>query len=410
MIDDALLYIGFGLTVVGFMLLICCLFSRASNRFGIPLTLIFLGVGMLAGSDGLGGIEFEDYELTYDFGAMALGCILFAGGLHTDMRIFRKGVAPAAVMSTIGVALVAFFTALCAHLLGFPWLQALTFGAILSSTDASAVFSLFQDLPLKENVAATIEVESGLNDPMAALLTLSMTSLVMGKPFAFWPALLLLGKGLGLGALVGLGVGYVGKTLLRRTKPTNWALYPVMTLAIGMLAFGCAIIFEGSGFLAAYICGLVIGNADIPAKKSIQEVHSSISWLAQISMFLILGLLVFPARLPHVAVQSILIALFIAFIARPAAVMLCLAFSGHDRKERLFISWIGLRGAMPIILAMVPVLALSGDPDATEMALDTFNCVFFVVLVGSIIPGVTVRPMARRLGLLNEPQSEQAPL
>lgn len=408
MIDDALLNISFAVTTIGLMLLVCCLFSRASNRFGIPLTLIFLGVGMLSGSDGPGGIDFDDYELSYDFGALALGLILFSGGLQTKMRFFRMGAATATVLATLGVAAVALITAVCAHFLGFPWLQALTFGAILSSTDASAVFSLFHDLPLKENVAATLEVESGLNDPMAALLTFSMTGLLMGQPLALGPGLLLLGKGLALGALVGLGSGYLGRTLLMRTKPANWALYPVMTLAVGLLAFGCAIIINGSGFLAAYICGLIVGNADIPAKKSILEVHSSLSWLAQISMFLILGLLVFPATLPHVAIPSILIALFIAFIARPAAVMLCLPFSGHNIKERLFISWVGLRGAMPIILAMVPVLALSGDPDSKALAVDTFNCVFFVVLVGSIIPGVTVRPLARKLGLLDEPKNEAA--
>jgi len=408
MIDDALLNISFAVAALGLMLLICCLFSRASNRFGIPLTLIFLGVGMLAGSDGLGGIDFEDYELSYDFGALALGLILFSGGLQTKMRIFRMGAAPAILLASVGVAAVALLTAVCAHFLGFPWLQALTFGAILSSTDAAAVFSLFHDLPLKENVAATLEVESGLNDPMAALLTFSMTSLLMGQSFALAPSLLLLGKGLALGALVGLGAGYLGRMLLIRTKPANWALYPVMTLAVGLMAFGLAVIIQGSGFLAAYICGVILGNAEIPAKKSILEVHASVSWLAQISMFLILGLLVFPATLPHVAIQSLLIALFIAFIARPAAVLLCLCFSGHNKKERLFISWVGLRGAMPIILAMVPVLALSGDPESKTLAVDTFNCVFFVVLVGSVIPGATVRPLARRLGLLNETKNTTA--
>ncbi len=409
MIENALQETGIALAILGALLTISCLFIQAGSRFGIPLALIFLGVGMLAGSDGLGGIGFEDYSLAYVFGATALAVILFSGGLHASYEVVRLAAVPAGLLATAGVLGVAGLTALFARLFGFTWPEALVFGAIMSSTDAAAVFALFNDLALKKRVAATLELESGLNDPMAVILTFAMTSILGGTSGGLGENLIGLCSNLGLGLLVGVAAGFGGRTLLAKVRPPNWALYPTLALALCLMTFGVASAVDGSGFLAVYAAGMIIGESDIPAKKSILEVNASIAWLAQISMFLMLGLLVFPSRLPGVAVTGISLALCMAFVARPLPALACLLFYKGDWKERLFIAWTGLRGAMPIILATVPILALSENEAAQTEALDIFNIVFFVVLAGSIIPGATARPLARLLGLLDETPKEHNP-
>ncbi|MFP2928941.1 potassium/proton antiporter [Pyxidicoccus sp. 3LG] len=396
------------LTACGVLLALSVLFSRASGRFGIPVALLFLGVGMAAGSDGPGGIEFSDYGLAFRLGTMALVLILFDGGLNTPLASIQSAIRPAAVLATVGVVITAAVAGLAAHLLfGFAWQQALLLGAIVSSTDAAAVFAVLRGsgLHLKRRVGTTLELESGLNDPMAVILTTAMTlSLAGGREPGWdlaWGALVQMVVGTGLG----LGIGWAGRQLLKRLRLRAAGLYPVMTLALALLAFGVPTLLQGSGFLAVYIVGIALGNETIRYRTGLLRVHDALAWLSQVGMFLVLGLLVFPEALLKVAWEGLGMGLVLAFIARPVAVLLCLLPFRFPPREILYTGWVGLRGAVPIILATFPVL--SGAPGAGEI----FNIVFFIVVVNGLVPGATVPWVTRRLGLAaNVPEPPQAVL
>ncbi|MFP2904105.1 potassium/proton antiporter [Pyxidicoccus sp. 3LFB2] len=396
------------LTLCGVLLGLSVLFSRASGRFGIPVALLFLGLGMAAGSDGPGGIEFNDYGLAFRLGTVALVLILFDGGLNTPLASIRTAIRPAAVLATVGVVVTAAVTGLAAHLVfGFPWQQALLLGAIVSSTDAAAVFAVLRGsgLHLKRRVGTTLELESGLNDPMAFILTTAMTlSLVGGsEPGSelVWGTVWQMVVGAGLG----LGIGWMGRLLLKRLRLRAAGLYPVMTLALAMLAFGVPTLLHGSGFLAVYIVGIALGNETIRYRTGLLRVHDALAWLSQVGMFLVLGLLVYPGALLEVAWEGLGLGLVLAFVARPVAVLLCLLPFGFPRREILYTGWVGLRGAVPIILATFPVL--SGAPGAREI----FNIVFFIVVVNGLIPGATVPWVTRKLGLAaNVPEPPPAVL
>lgn len=393
------------LVVIGLLLGVSALFSRASSRVGVPVFLAFLGLGMLAGSDGIGGIAFEDYGFAFRLGTVALVLILFDGGLNTPVGSLRQGLAPAGVLATAGVAGTAAVVASGARWLGFPWPQAFLLGAVVSSTDAAAVFSVLRGsgLRLNRRVGTTLELESGLNDPMAVILTTELAVGVAGGHPVGWGLLLEVALQLAVGAAFGLAAGFGGRTLLRWSRLPAAGLYPVLSLAVAALAFGLPTLLSGSGFLAVYLAGIVLGSGRIPHRASLGQFHDAAAWCGQVTMFVMLGLLVFPSHLPGVFGEGLALALLLAFVARPAVVILCLLPFGFTLREAIFVGWVGLRGAVPIILAIFPVL--QGIAGAERL----FDVVFFVVVVGALVPGGTVAWLGRRLGLAAEaPGAEPA--
>lgn len=396
------------LTICGVLLVVSVLSSRASQRIGVPIALFFLLVGMLAGSEGIGGIPFDDFHFAFRMGSLALALILFDGGLNTPVEAVRRVWAPASTLASLGVIIVAGLVAVPARLWGLEWPEALVLGAIVSSTDAAATFAVLRasGLQLKRRVAATLEVESGANDPAAVILTTTLTyNLLAPGGLDPWAMLYQIASQLVIGAVAGVAFGFAGRALLGRLQLLASGLYPTVTLAIGLLSFGVTTLIQGSGFLAVYLTGIVLGNGLLPYHAGILRSHDALAWLAQIGMFLMLGLLVFPTRLGEVALLGLGIALLLALVIRPLTVALCLAPFRYPRKETLFIGWTGLRGAVPIVLAAYPVLA--GAPGADRI----FHLVFFIVVVGAIIPGGTVAWATRRLGLeSHEPPASPAVL
>jgi cell volume regulation protein A len=384
------------LTICGVLLLVSVLSSRASQRIGVPIALFFLLVGMLAGSEGIGGIPFEDYRLSFRIGSIALALILFDGGLNTPLEVVRRVWAPAGVLASVGVLLVSGLIALVAWAGGLPWPAALLLGAIVSSTDAAATFAVLRasGLQLKRRVAATLEVESGGNDPAAVILTTTLaTNLLHPGHLGLGELILDILTELMIGAVVGIVAGYAGRTLMARLQLMTGGLYPALMLAVGFLSFGVTTLVEGSGFLAVYITGIVLGNGPLPYRAGLLRTFDALAWLSQIGMFLLLGLLVLPSRLGEMAMLGLGIALLLAILIRPLVVAICLAPFRYSTREIAFIGWVGLRGAVPIVLATYPVLV--GAPNADRI----FHLVFFIVVVGAIIPGGTVAWATRRLAL-----------
>jgi cell volume regulation protein A len=366
-----------------------------SSRVGAPLLLVFLAFGMLAGEDGIGGIVFQDFRLAYLTGSVALALILFDGGLNTDARSLRSVLAPAGVLATIGVAGTALLTAVGARALGSPWGHALLLGAIVSSTDAAAVFSALRNagVRVRPRVAHLLEVESGGNDPMAVILTLAVTQvLASGEPVR-WTILLDIAIQLSVGLAAGVAIGLGGRWLLRRAHLAASGLYPVLTLSIALFAFGAPTLLWGSGFVAVYAAGITLGAGQLPYLPGLRRVHDAMAWFSQVAMFLLLGLLVFPSRVAAVAGPGLAIGLLLAFVARPLVVWLMLLPFRLPAREVIFVSWVGLRGAVPIMLATTPVLA--GLPFAEHV----FDLVFFVVVVSTVVQGSTIACLARKLGL-----------
>ena len=383
------------LAAAGLLVLAAAVASRTSGRLGVPAALLFLALGMLAGSEGLGRIAFEDYALTFRLGTVALVLILFDGGLNTPWSSVRRALPAAGLLATAGVAATAALAAGGAWWLGLAPPLALLFGAAVSSTDAAAVFSVLRGggIELRHRVGMVLELESGLNDPMAVILVLAFTQLALGQQPPGWQvaggALLQLAVGAGAGALIGLG----GRWLVVRAHLPAAGLYPVLTLALALLAFGLPTLLLGSGFLAVYVAGLVLGNGPLPYLSSLRRVHDALAWLGQVVMFLLLGLLAFPSRLLAQAGTGLALALLLVVVVRPLVVALCLAPFGFTWGERLFVGWVGLRGAVPIILATFPVMA--GVAGAKEV----FDLAFFVVVVSTALQGSTAPWLARRLGL-----------
>jgi cell volume regulation protein A len=383
------------LLAIGVLLILSALGTRLSGRVGLPIPLVFLGVGVLAGSQGLGGIEFEDYTLSFRLGSAALTLILFDGGLNTSLELVKRWYRPAAVLASLGVLLTAGLVAGAGKLLGLSWGSAGLVGAVVSSTDAAAVFAALRasGVQLKKRVGLTLELESGLNDPMAVILTMAVTSVLVGGQSAGWGLLVQVPVQIVVGAGLGLGIGALGRLLLRRSRLTVGGLYPVMSVALALIAFSVPTLLRGSGFLAVYLAGVLLGEGKIPYRSGLLRVHDAVAWFAQVGMFLLLGLLVFPAELPPVAGPGLGLALVLATVARPLAVFLCLLPFRFPPREVLYIGWVGLRGAVPIILATFPVMA------GVEGAREIFNIVFFVVVVNALIPGTTLGWVTRRLGL-----------
>ena len=373
-------------SATGLLLVLSVLFSRPSERIGVPVVLVFLLIGLLVGTYVPN--HPVDFELAFRVGTVGLALILFDGGLNTRFRQVRQYLAPASILATFGVVGTALLVALVARALGLGWMEALLLGAIVSSTDAAAVFSSLRgsNVQLRRRVGATLELESGLNDPMAVILTLTLTSQILGtQSFAWIPFLGEIALQLAVGLGAGLLIGWLGALLLSRIRVPAAGLYPALTLALALLAFGLPTLFMGSGFLAVYIAALVLGNRRLPYRSGILRVHDAIAWLAQISLFLVLGLLAVPELLVSYGLQGLILALALAFIARPLMVVLCLLPFRYRAAETGFIAWVGLRGAVPILLATFPVLA------GVEGAFELFHLVFFVVVVNTLIPGATVR-------------------
>lgn len=380
----------------GLLFLVSILSSALSPRVGIPVLLVFLVIGMLAGEDGIGGIQFDDVFTAHLIGSVALAVILFDGGLRTQTDSFRVGLRPALGLATLGVVITAGVTgAFAAWALGVSWQEGLLVGAIVGSTDAAAVFSLLhtQGMALKDRVAATLEIESGVNDPMAVFLTIMLVEVIAtGRQVLEWQTAALfawqMAAGAGVGVLAGraLGLGVTQLTL-------NPGMYPLLALFGGLFTFGLASVIGGSGFLAVYLAGLVMAQRVSRGLYNIQRFFDGAAWLSQISMFLILGLLVTPTEMLPYAGQALAVAVVLILVARPAAVVLCLLPFRFAWREQVFISWVGLRGAVPIILAMFPWIA------GLEQWHFFFNLAFFVVLVSLVTQGWTVAPMARLLQL-----------
>ncbi|MBJ6136246.1 potassium/proton antiporter [Marinobacter litoralis] len=392
-------------TLIGaLMLVFSIVLSPLSSRVGMPVLLVFLGVGMLMGEDGPGGIEFDDVELAVIIASLALAVILLDGGMRTRAETFRVGLKPALLLATVGVAMTAMGAAVVAWwVFDLHWLMALLIGAIISSTDAAAVFSLLQGrgLHLNERVSATLEIESGSNDPMAIFLTLMLVTLIsQHQDGAFSSGLLMLLQQFGIGAPAGLLGGYLIVALVNRIHLTP-ALYPLLVAAAGLAVFAATNAVGGSGFLAIYLSGVLIGNQQVKMMPMILQVHDGLAWLAQLCLFLILGLLVTPSELVPLVGSGLILAFALIFVIRPVTVVATLWPFGFNRREIGFISWVGLRGAVPIVLALFPVLA--DLPDAKLV----FHAAFFIVLVSLLVQGTTMAPLARKLKL--EVPASEAP-
>ncbi|HUG62888.1 MAG TPA: potassium/proton antiporter, partial [Methylomirabilota bacterium] len=387
---------NFGLALGAILVLAGILSSLLATRFGTPLLLVFLVIGMLAGEDGIGGIHFDNYQATYLIGSCALAIILFDGGLRTKISSVRGALAPAVTLATAGVFLTAAIVGAFATLVfGFTWPQGLLLGAIVSSTDAAAVFFLLKTggLQLRPPIGSILEIESGSNDPIAVFLAVVLTGLALAGSTSSWQEVTAaLFQQAFLGGVLGLGAGLISVFLLNTLK-LQAGLHPLFVVAMAIAVFAVVALLGGSGFLAVYVAGLVVGNQSVRAYPSIVNFHDTATWLCQIVMFLVLGLLVTPSRLWEFVVPGLSVAVFLILVGRPAAVWLCLHPFGFTPKEIGFISWVGLRGAVSIFLAAIPTLA--GVPGADMF----FNVAFFVVMVSLVVQGWTIAPAARRLGM-----------
>jgi len=382
--------------ITGILLLLGIASNKFSTRMGIPVLFLFLVVGMLAGSEGLGGIEFENYRLANAIGTVALSLILFDGGLRTPARSIVSALKPAGTLATVGVILTALITGLAASwILKIPILEGLLLGSIVGSTDASAVFSVLRTggVNIRQRLADTLEVESGSNDPMAIFLTVSLIQLITNAVEPGWELFVMFFTQLTVGAIIGLTVGYGGVWILKNVHLGAAGLYPVMATALALFSFGMAALLGGSGFLSVYLTGIVIGNRRPIFHRGILLFHDAAAWISQILMFMTLGLLSFPSRLIESAGPALAIAFVLILIARPLAVFISLAPFRFLPRELVFLSWVGLKGAVPITLATFPMLA--AVPDASTM----FDTVFFVVLVSALIQGWTLPTVARSLKL-----------
>lgn len=390
------------LIVVAALLLFGVLASRLSDKLGVPALLLFLLIGMLAGNEGIGGIAFDDTALTQTVGIIALSLILFSGGIQTEWSSVSTVLWKGLSLSTVGVLATALVSgSFAAVIFDFPWSEGLLLGAIMSSTDAAAVFAVLRSkgVRLKGANQPLLELESGSNDPMAVFLTVALIQVITEPQSSVLDLLVMLLLQMVVGAGVGYGIGKAAVLVINRVQLATEGLYPVLTLSFVLLTYGLASALRGNGFLAVYLAGIIMGSSDFLHKRSLIRFHDGLGWLMQIAMFVVLGLLVTPSHLVPVAERGFLIAAVLMFVARPVGVFLGLSLTRMELRQRLLISWVGLRGAVPIVLATYPFVAGIADSDLF------FNIVFFVVLTSVLLQGTSIPIVARSLGL-----QEPAPL
>src|SRR5829696_6848445 len=379
--------------------------SLLASRIRLPGLLLFLAVGMAIGTDGTGWIDFNDYELARTIGVVALALILFEGGLTAgfeEIRPVLRASLSLAILGTLGTCVICGLAA--AWMFDFSTLEGLLLGAIISSTDGAAIFALLRDSTLRRKLARTLEGEAGFNDPVAVLLVVGFIEWIQHEDYGVLDLVALFVTETGIGAAVGLGVGWLAVRGLRSTRLASPGLYPVATLATAGLAFGGASTLHGSGFLAAYLAGLTLGSARIPAKQTVVVFHQGLAWVAQIAMFLALGLLVFPSELGDVSLKGTALAVLLVFVARPLTAALATAFERFSARERLVVGWAGLRGAVPVVLATFPVI------DHVQHSRQFFNIVFFAVVLSTLLQGTTVEWLARKLGVTTSEPALPRPL
>lgn len=377
-----------------------------SKKVGMPILLTYIMLGMLAGEDGFGRIEFHNFEAAFLLGNLALAIIIFEGGLCTKAKTLKQNLWPSFTLATLGVLITAGITGVAAFgILGLTWKEGLLIGAIVGSTDAAAVFSLLRDLgfDLQRRVKETLEIESGINDPMAIFLTILLVNLIsQDQPADILQILGIFFQQMGLGLAMGLIGGHSLCWLLEKMK-LPYSFYPLLALSGAVSIFGLTNIWGGSGFLAIYIVGVLISmHRSINQKHTIQQFHEGLAWLCQIGMFLMLGLLVSPSALIPIALLAFVVSLIVIFVARPIATFICLACFKYNTKEKVFISWVGLKGAVPIILAVFPLLA------GLEHTTLYFEVAFFVVLISLLLQGATISPLANRFDLVEKQNNDKS--
>lgn len=381
------------------ILLLCVTSSKALYRFGVPTLLIFLGLGMVFGSDGLVGIYFDNYQLAGDICSIGLIFIMFFGGFGTNWKTARPVAVPAALLSTLGVVITALLTGMfCYWVLGFSLLEGFLVGSVIASTDAASVFSILHSrkLDLKNNLAPMLEIESGSNDPFAYMLTMILLTLFSGEG-SISSILTMLAGQIFVALAIGFAVSFATAWILRHIELEIEGLYPIFVTAVVVLSYSVSEMLGGNGYLCVYIIGIVLGNSRILHKRSLVHFFDGISWLMQILLFFTLGLLSFPSQLPQAILPGISVALFLLLIARPAAVFSILSWFKVPVKQQFFVSWVGLRGAASIVFAIFAVV----NPDVT-MKNDLFHIVFCVAILSVAVQGTLIPPLAKRLDLVEE--------
>lgn len=382
--------------------------GKASSRFGVPALLLFLSVGMLSGSDGL-GIQFNNIQMAHAIGTVSLCIILFSGGMDTKLDEIQPVIAPGVMLATVGVLLTAaitgfltwWITGLTMASAGIGLISSLLLAAIMSSTDSASVFSILRsrNLHLKNNLRPLLELESGSNDPMAYLLVITLIGIIqIGGPANYWSTAGILVMQLTIGGIAGYALGKFSVYFINRINLANPSLYPILVVTICLFIFSITYFAKGNGYLAVYIAGLVIGNSKFVHKRSSLNFFDGLAWLSQLLMFLTLGLLVNPRELIPIIIPGLIISFLIIFVSRPISVFLCmLPFKSMSVKDKTFVSWVGLRGAVPIIFAIIPLA--EGVPQSRFI----FNIVFFCTLVSLLVQGTSLAYVAKWLGLVEKP-------
>ena len=391
--------------IAGLLLAIGLAAAKVADRVRVPGLLLFLGLGMLAGSEGIGGVEFDDAELTRTLGTIGLVLILFEGGLSAGWTEIRPVLGTAVSLATLGTLLTALITGAAAiWLFDLGTLEGLILGSAVAATDSAAIFAVLRGSRLRRRLARALEGESGMNDPVALLLVVGFIDWIEMTDYGVDDMALTLAGKLALGLAIGFVVGHAARWAFRNLDLPSPGLYPVASVATAALAYGVAEIVHGSGFLSVYVAALILGTGVVPAKQTTIAFHQGLSWVSQISLFFLLGLLVFPSQLGDVAAEALLLSAALMFVARPLAAVVASALAPFDMRERLMLGWAGLRGAIPIWLATFPVIA------GVEGADQIFNAIFFVVVTSTLIQGATFEPLAQRLGLTSTEPALPRPL
>ena len=394
------------LLLVGGILAISMAVAIGAARVGVPTLVAFLALGMLLGSDGPGGIDFDDAELARTVGIAGLAAILYEGGLSTSWRRLRRVAVPAGLLATVGVVATAVLAGVAAQaLFDLSWLESVLLGAVVASTDAAAVFATLRFTHIRRRIARTLEAETGLNDPVAIALTIGLIAWIEDPATGFPHLVLGVFRQLALGLVVGVVLGAVAMWVFARLPHSIGAFAPVASVATAAVTFGLADVIHGSGFLAVYLVGLAVGSTPSRYRSQLVAFHEGLAFLAQVAMFIVLGLLVFPSDLGPVALPGLALAFLLILVIRPAAVWIATAFSNFTHRERALLGWAGLRGAVPIVLATFVLSSQVVEADTI------FNAVFFVVVVSTLVQGTTLEWVAERLDLVDpRPAVVVAPL